>query len=245
MDAWLPHKLRGDRDTALTTVVARMHAGVSHQQVDAELASLSHAIEPSEDDRTRANRIVAVPLRDDVVARRATSSISLLIAVGLVLLVACVNVANLVLVRATGRVQEFAVRAALGSGRGRLAQQLLVENLVLSGFGGAVGLGLAALGINVLRALGRDALPRLDAVGFDPIVLAFAVVVTMATALACGVMPALRLARSDPNRRAPAAVAIGNRLATSGQTQKRPRRRAARACPRPPGRRRRPVGELL
>ena len=91
-----------------------------------------------------------------------------MIAVGLVLLVACVNVANLVLVRATGRVQEFAIRAALGSSRSRLARQLMIESLVLAGFGGIAGLALAVLGVNVLQTLGRDALPRLDSVGFNP-----------------------------------------------------------------------------
>ena len=91
----------------------------------------------------------------------------LLIAVGLVLLVACVNVANLVFVRATGR------RAGVRDPRRarlrprRLAQQLLVESLVLAGLGGIAGLGLAALGVGGLQALGRDALPRLDGVGFD------------------------------------------------------------------------------
>ena len=175
-------------------------------------------MEPSPDDRTVATRIVAVLLHDDVVAPSRDFVHLLLIAVGLVLLVACVNVANLVLVRATGRVQEFAVRAALGSGRRRLAQQLLIESLVLAGLGGAAGLGLAALGVDVLGGLGRDALPRLDAVSDStPEVLAFAVVVTIATALACGVLPALRLARSDPNR----ALVQQSRSATASRRQGR------------------------
>ena len=155
----------------------------------------------------KASSIVALPLQEDLVAPSRNLLQLLLIAVGLVLLVACVNVANLVLVRATGRVQEFAIRAALGSGRGRLARQLMVETLVLAGLGGAGGLALAALGVASSRRLGRDALPRLDSVGFDPVVLLFAVVVTMATALACGVdagaprwRGAIRTARSCNNR---------------------------------------------
>ena len=99
-------------------------------------------------------------------------------AVGLVLLVACVNVANLVLVRATGRVHEFAIRAALGSGRYRLARQLLVETLLLAGLGGLVGLALAAAGIRALQRLGRDALPRLDEVGLTRPCWSFALVAT-------------------------------------------------------------------
>jgi predicted permease len=130
-----------------------------------------------------------------------------------VLLVACINVTSLALVRATGRGQEFAIRAALGSGRSRLARQLLVESLLLAGLGGLAGLALATLGVRVLQALGRDALPRLELVGFNLVVLLFAMTLTMATTLACGVLPALRLARSDPNR----ALAQQTRSATSSR----------------------------
>jgi putative ABC transport system permease protein len=123
----------------------------------------------------------------------------LLVAVGLLLLVACVNVANLVLVRAAGRVHEFAIRSALGSGRGRLARQLLAESLMFAGLGGLLGLILARAGVNALRSLGRDAVPRLAEVGFDPVVIGFAAVTTIVTAVASGVAPALRLARTSPN----------------------------------------------
>ena len=111
--------------------------------------------------------IVAVPLHEELVARARGPLQLVFAAVALVLLIACVNVANLALVRATGRVHEFAVRATLGSGRARLARQLLVENLLLAGLGGLFGLGLAGAGIRVLQRLGRDALPRLDDVGID------------------------------------------------------------------------------
>ena len=225
VDAWLPHNFRQERDTGLSAVFGRRGAAVSLQQLDAELASLSDSIKPSEDDGERADRIVAVPLHDEVVAPSRDVIHLLLIAVGLVLLVACVNVANLALVRATGRVQEFAVRAALGSGRGRLARQLLVESLILAALGGLAGLGLAALGVSVLRTIGRDALPRVEGVGFDPIVLLFAAMVTMATALACGVMPALRLAKSDPNR----ALMSPSRSATGSRRQGRLRSTLAAA----------------
>ena len=88
----------------------------------------------------------------------------------------------------------------MGSGRRRLVRQLLVESVLLAGLGGVLGLALAGLGMKVLRSLGRDGLPRLDEVGFDPAVLAFAAVVTAATAIASGVTPALRLARIPPNQ---------------------------------------------
>jgi predicted permease len=225
VDVWLPHNLRGQRDTAMRAIVGRLRATVSLHQLDADLASISASTPPSDDDGERKTRMVAVPLHEDVVAPSRDFVYLLLIAVGLVLLVACVNVANLALVRATGRVQEFAVRAALGSGRGRLARQLMVESLVLAALGGLAGLGLAALGVRGLEALGRDALPRLDGVGFDPLVLLFASVVTITTALACGVAPALRLAKSDPNR----ALMSQSRSATGSRRQGRLRNTLAAA----------------
>ena len=99
--------------------------------------------------------IVAAPLHEEIVAGARGPLQLVFAAVALVLLVACVNVANLTLVRATGRVQEFAVRAALGSGRSRLTRQLLVESLVLACLGGVVGLALADAGIRMLEALGQ------------------------------------------------------------------------------------------
>ena len=196
----MPYDLDGDTlsENNSLAVFGRLRTGVSMAQALAELAVLSESAKQRWPD-AKASSIVALPLQDDVAAPSRNLLQLLVVAVGLVLLVACVNVANLVLVRATGRVQEFAVRAALGSSRSRLARQLMVESLVLAGFGGIAGLALASLGVDVLQTLGRDALPRLDSVGFNPVVLLFAAVVTMATALACGVIPALRLARSDPN----------------------------------------------
>jgi predicted permease len=225
VDVWLRHNLRGQRDTGLSTVFARLRAGVSARQFDAQLASLSQSTKPFEDDGERTTFMVAIPLHEDVVSPSRDFVHLLLIAVGLVLLVACVNVANLALARATGRVHEFAVRAALGSGRGRLARQLMVESLLLAGVGGLAGLLVAALGVSVLETLGREALPRLEGAGFDLLVLVFAAVVTMATAVACGVMPALRLARSDPNR----ALTSQSRSATGSRRQGRLRNTLAAA----------------
>jgi putative ABC transport system permease protein len=218
VDAWVPYNLKRDTLTEnySLTVVGRLRNDVNLKQALAELAVLSQSLKQRWPE-VRASNIVALPLQEDLAVPSRNLLQLLVIAVGLVLLVVCVNVANLVLVRATGRRQEFAVRAALGSSRGRLARQLMVESLVLAGFGGAAGLALAALGVNVLKTLGRDALPRIDSVGFDPLVLVFALVVTMTTALVCGVMPALRLARSDPNR----ALMQQSRSATGTRRQRR------------------------
>ena len=198
VDVWLPHNIRGRLDETLRTVFARIRDSATLEQVEAQLAALTQSIRDEND--PAASRMVAVALHEDVVARSRNLIQLLLVAVALVLVVACVNVANLLLVRGTSRVQEFAVRAALGSGRLRLVRQILVETLMLAGFGGLAGLGLASLGVAVLKNLAEGALPRLDAAGFDPGVLLVGVVVTMATALACAVMPALRLAGGDPSR---------------------------------------------
>jgi putative ABC transport system permease protein len=112
-------------------------------------------------------------------------------------LIACANVANLLVVRASARGRELAVRAAIGASRGQLVRQMLAESLVIAAFGTAFGLALARSGIQVLMAMGPKDLPRLDTVAMDPAVLAFAVGAGVVTALVCGIVPALRASRTD------------------------------------------------
>jgi putative ABC transport system permease protein len=218
VDAWLPYNLTRDTITEnySLTVVGRLRPGVRINQAGAELDVLSQSMKQQWPE-VRSSRIVAVPLQEDVIAPSRNLTQLLFVAVGVLLLIACVNVANLFLVRATARAQEFAVRAALGSGRGRLARLLMVETLVLAGLGGVAGLALAALAVGVLKRLGRDALPRLSGFSFDPGVLMFAAAVTLATAIACGLTPALRSARSQPNQ----ALALQSRSGTSARSQGR------------------------
>ena len=199
MDAWLPYGLARDTDAENNSLsaIGRLRRGITPAQAKAELSSLSRSLK----ERFPAARLSAVdvvPLQEDLVATARAPLQLLLVAVGLVLLVACVNVANLVLARATGRVQEFATRSALGSGSMRLVRQVVVESLLLAALGGLAGLVVTGIGVNVLQGLGRDAVPRLDEVGFDPVVLGFAVAITLATAVAFAVAPALRLARIPP-----------------------------------------------
>jgi putative ABC transport system permease protein len=199
VDAWLPYRLARDRDPENNSLsaIGRLRSGVSLDHARAELASVSGAMK----DRWPAPRlsaVVAVPLQADLVAPARGPLHLLFVAVGLVLLVACVNVANLVLARASGRVHEFAVRSALGSGSRRLVRQMLVESLVLASLGGLLGLVLATVMVRALLALGGEAIPRLDEVGFDPIVLGFAALVTLATAVVSGVAPALRFGQVPP-----------------------------------------------
>lgn len=201
VDAWVPYDL-----ASLTyegnynlSAVGRLRDDVDLEQARAELAVMSESMAERWPGALR-NVIDAIPLKEDRVSAARPPLRLLLIAVGLVLLLVCVNVANLVLVHATGRTTEFAIRAALGSGGVRIARQLLVESVLLGVLGGLLGFALAVLGVGVLKGLGRDAIPRLDEVGFDPVVLGFAVLVTLATAIAFGVAPAIRFARIDPNR---------------------------------------------
>jgi putative ABC transport system permease protein len=201
VDAWLPYNLvsnTSEQNYSLTSV-GRLRNGVSIEQARSELATLSQAMRerwPA----ARLSDVVADPLREDLVATSRGPLNILVIAVGLVLLVACVNVANLMLVRGTSRVQEFAVRSALGSGGVRLVRQLLVESLVLATLGGLLGLTLAWFGVRVLRVLGQNAIPRLDEVGFDPAVLGFTAAVAAVAAIVFGVAPALRVTRISPHQ---------------------------------------------
>ena len=118
-------------------------------------------------------------------------------AVTFVLLIACANVANLLLIRAAARERELAVRTALGSTRARLVRQLLAESLVLAGAGAIAGVGLAWIGIRLLLALGPENLPRLRHVGIDPAVMTFAVGAALVSAIVFGLVPALRASRPD------------------------------------------------
>ncbi|MPZ16618.1 MAG: FtsX-like permease family protein [Luteitalea sp.] len=197
VDAWLPLDLATANGPSnhFLSAIGRLRSGVSIEQAQAELAGLNRSMAERWPD---TDGVALLPLKEDLVGRSRGPLQLLFIAVGLVLLVACVNVANLALVRATGRGRELAIRAALGSGGFRIARQLLVESVLLAALGGLLGLVLAVLGSNVLRVLGRDAISRLDEVGFDPVVLAFAALVTLTTGIAFGMAPAVRFARVHP-----------------------------------------------
>ena len=218
VDLWLPYDLEGDvwPDNHSLSAVGRLRGGATLAQARGELAVLEQTFEerwPT----VRSNAVVAYPLQEDLTAQARGPLHALLLAVGLVLLVACVNVANLFLVRATGRTRELAVRSALGSGGLRIARQLLVESVLLAAMGGFAGLGLAIGAQRALLALGGEAIPRLDEAGLDPVVLSVASLLTLATGLGFGMLPAVRFARIDPRQ----ALHSQSRSATGSRGQGR------------------------
>ncbi|MEO8658482.1 MAG: ABC transporter permease, partial [Bryobacteraceae bacterium] len=188
--------------------IARLRPGVTLAQANADvarmlpLAPLKFAINPGfSPDSYAASRIAPRlrPLKDVLVGDVGTTLWLLLGTVGIVLLIACANVANLLLVRAVGRRQEFAVRAALGAGWGRIASELITESLLLGVAGGALGLALAYAALRTLAASDFSHLPRLHNTSIDPTVLTFTLLVSLASGLLFGVIPVFKYGRPHPS----------------------------------------------
>lgn len=144
-------------------------------------------------------QFAAIPLRDELASGVRPALLAILGAVVLVLVIACVNVTNLVLARGVRRRSEFALRTALGAGRVRVMRQVLTESLLLATAGGVAGVFAAVFGVRALVALSPPTLPRAGAIAVDETVLIFAVAVTIAVGLLCGAIPALQAVRSDPH----------------------------------------------
>lgn len=177
-------------------VIGRLAPAVGAEAATAELEGIMARLGAAHPADLRDVGITLVPLRRTVVDDARTPLLALLGAVVLVLLVACTNVANLVLARAFGRDRELAVRTALGAGRGRLVGQLVTESLLLAAVGGVVGLGLGWWGMELLRSFAPAATPRLDEVALDGTVFAFTAAATAVTGLLFGLVPALLVSRT-------------------------------------------------
>jgi predicted permease len=188
---WLVYPLAaGARGAHMLQSVLRLAPGVSPEAARADLAAaMAHLAEahPDEDKNLRPD---FVPLLDEIVGGSRRPLWILAGAVGIVLLIACANLANLILARASARRAELAIRTALGAGRARLVRQILTESVLLAIVGGACGMLLAAWGTQLLLAGMPDALPRLDSVGMDGRMVLFTLLVSVTTGLTFGIVPA-------------------------------------------------------
>jgi putative ABC transport system permease protein len=201
VDMWTAARLDFDgaaRNTGALRVVARMKDGVTLEQARAEAEGIATTLRERYPVKKTADvHFRVMPMQEDLVSGVRTSILALFGAVTFVLLIACANVANLLIVRASSRHRELVIRAAIGGSQWRLIRQMLTESLVLAVLGGGLGLLLAQSGIDLLIAMGPAKLPRINSISIDPAVLAFTAAATIVTALVCGLVPALRASRPD------------------------------------------------
>jgi putative ABC transport system permease protein len=179
--------------------IGRLRPGVSFAEAKAEMDTISAALVKAYPKEYSASGVILTPLREQLLGEASTPLYILLGAVSFVLLVACANLANLLLARSAHREREIAMRTALGAGRGRIVQQLLVENCLLALLGAAVGLIPAYLTPRFLAAVGTGGLPRLDGVQLDWRVLTFTAFAALLTGIFSGLVPAYRLSKTEVN----------------------------------------------
>ncbi len=177
--------------------VGRLKPGVTYEQAKADMDALGRHLAEAYPDINKGTGITMYPLKQDIVGNIRPFLLMLLASVGFVLLIACVNVANLLLARSTGRTREFAIRAALGAGRGRVVRQLLTESVLLATSGGALGLLLASWGTQAALRLLPATLPRAQEVQIDGHVLLFTLAVSVLGGILFGLVPALKTYQTD------------------------------------------------
>jgi predicted permease len=228
-EIWGPKVFRPDELIDHTSqymrVVGRLKPGFTVAQAQEDLQRIARDLEREHPATNRNSSVNIIPLSDQVLGKVRPALLILLGAVGFLLLIACANVASLLLAAGAERGRELSVRAALGAGRRRLIHQLGTESLLLALMGGALGLVLARVGVKVLIALSPPELPRIDSVSIDGRVLTFSLGITLFTALLCGLAPALRFSRPDLL----AILRATGRSVTSGRERNRLRAALVRA----------------
>jgi len=225
-DVWLPAGWNGvpreqaRRDGHWLNALGRLAPGVTLDAARAEMSAIQARIARENPQARAGTRVSIVPLlRQMVGARTQTGLLVLWMAVAAVLLIACVNVANLTLARAASRRNETALKLALGAGRGRLARQLLTESLLLAVLGGGTGVLLAAWGVQLLIAISPTEIPRLHEVAIDGAALAFTLGAALVTGLLVGLAPAWHGAHADVNEALKADGGTASAAATLGHTR--------------------------
>jgi putative ABC transport system permease protein len=201
-ELWVPFPLNAAaerRDNRYLEVVGRLKPGVTVQRAQAEMDTINQRLAQAYPETNSGSSVVVTNLRDRLVGAMRASLLLLLGAVAFVLLIACANVANLLLARATARQKEIAVRTALGASRLRIIRQLLTESVLLSFIGGALGLGLSVWLTRLLIAISPANSPRFDEIRIDGRAFLFTLAITVLTALVFGMAPALQMSRPDLN----------------------------------------------
>jgi len=222
-DLWTPWVLteeqRQNRGSHHIAVIGRLKPGRTLQQAQAELGTIASRLEQQYPDDLKDFGVSVMPLHEQVIGKSRVAILVLLCVVAFVLLIACANVANLLLARAAARQKEVAIRTALGASRGRVIRQLLTESVLLSFIGGALGVLLAMWGVDLLIALSPGDIPRTGEIGIDARVLGFTFGVSLLTGLVFGLAPALQASKQDLHE----ALKEGGRGGTTGPRRARVR----------------------
>src|SRR5262245_37342251 len=196
-DAWAPITLDPMRNDL--NIIARLQPLATPAQAQVELTTLAQRLPQESLQKNRTLHVNLIPLQEQIVGDVRSSLLIFLGAVSFVVLIACANVANLLLARAATREKEMAVRAALGASRLRIIRQLLTESLLLALSGGVLGLWLASGILKLLVAFAPQDVPRLTTIRIDPWVLGFTLLLSILTGIIFGLAPALQASRLDLN----------------------------------------------